>query len=751
MNAAPPSADPIPETALWQRAKAIKAAWQEGAAPPAADAAAAVEPALAADPKVLLDLAYEEYRLRREAGEEVDVEAFAAQFPSVRSRVRQQLLADRGFSIPGGPLESVCKELGATKLEQPERWPEAGERLGDFTLVRPLGAGAVARVFLAKEASTGDRPVVLKLSFSKYGDPEAQTLGRLAHPNVVPIWSCHRDAEAGLTITCMPFLGSATLEDVLKQVHGEPGRPPRQASRLLQAIRARRRPDDPPVPEGQPEPLLRHGSFAAGVLLLGAYLAEALAFLHARGVYHSDLKPSNVLLGPDGCPRLLDFNLAIRSDAVGALEGGTPDYAAPEHLRYMMKEPDAPPPDGRSDVFALGVVLSELLTGRHPFGGLPKGLSARQQGEMLLGRQQAGCPLPAARGLPPAAARLLGRCLSFDPAKRPTAADLAAGLHNALGPGRLRRWTTRHRRSLVALACLLPLVLGAAFTALRPDPHKAGIRAYNEGRYADAVEHFTRASEAKPGDVKSRLYRGLALLKASRSNTGEVDGGAIGAAMWDFKEVLDREPSALCRAGLAYCTSCEQHHKQALEATEEDAKTGSATTAVLNNRACAFLQLMGYLDAGERALAAIDPQDRELPEVCYNRALLAYKRRCQRKQPVAVPAEALEDIRGFLTRAEPVPWEPYRDAAQLYACAAEDNGVLPDLREQRKERAIGYLRSALEHGMSPTFLDMEADWRDLHGRDDFAVLRFIQRPLLKPSPLAWLALRLINPAPEKLE
>jgi serine/threonine protein kinase len=763
MNAAPLCADPTPaETEAWQRSKVIKAAWHRGE-PPDTEAVLRAWPVLENDRNVLLDLIYEEYRLRREAGEAVDPEAFAARFPpSLREEVVDQVRMDRGFTIPNSVLYSVVPELRVLGplVEQPVRWPKPGERLGDFTLVRELGCGTVARVFLAREASTGDRPVVLKLSCSRYGDQEAQTLGRLAHPNVVPIWSCRRDEELRLTITCMPFLGTATFEDVRRRVYRDPRRSPRRAAQLLDAAHSLRRPDDPPVPAGQAEPLLRHGSYPAGVLLLGARLAEVLAFLHVRGVCHRDLKPSNILLGTDGSPWLLDFNFSLRPEVKPELEGCSANYAAPEQIRHVLRMPGGTPADARSDVFSLGVILYELLTGRHPFGRVPDGWVVQEEGEKLLKRQQAGCALPAARGLPPAAARLIGRCLSFDPAKRPTAAALAAGLHEALAPSRMRRWANRHRWALWAAACLLPLVFGV-FTPFRHSdaegrlpheagevavysPREAGIEAYNAGRYAEAVEHFTKA-----GDTQSRLYRGFALLKESRGMSAEDAGELIVSAEGDFRQALTRGPNAVVSACLAYDLSCQQRHKPAYEETDKDAANGRATTAVLNNRAVAFMQ-KGQLAAAERALAAINPQDRELPEVRYNRAFLAWLRSCQ-QQRGSVPAEALEDIRGFLDQIKPAPWEPYRYAAQLHACAAEDTGVLPVLREQRKEQAIRYLRSALERGMDPTRLDTDSAWRGLHGRSDFGALRHIQRPTGASRPLALLALRLINPAPERLE
>src|SRR5262249_27802611 len=128
----------------------------------------------------------------------------------------------------------------------------------------------------------------------------------------------------------------------------------------------------PEVPDlASPDAVLLRGAFQDGALHLAVQLADALAFVHAQGVLHGDLKPSNVLLGPDGRPRLLDFNLSADVQAAYDQLGGTATYMSPEQLRSS--NPAAAGFDDRSDIFSLGVVLYELLCGRHPFGMPPEG------------------------------------------------------------------------------------------------------------------------------------------------------------------------------------------------------------------------------------------------------------------------------------------------------------------------------------------------------------------------------------------
>src|SRR5262249_5041841 len=154
-------------------------------------------------------------------------------------------------------------------------------------------------------------------------------------------------------------------------------------------------------------------------------------------IYHRDLKPSNVLLTPDAKPMLLDFNLSFDEQVAEERLGGTLAYMAPEHLRATDPERGLDPSlvDARSDVFSLGVILYELLTGVHPFGRMPAKLASAEIRAHLLQRQQTG-PIPLRRANPHVdlpLARVIERCLAFDPNDRPqSAAELAVALRNSL-------------------------------------------------------------------------------------------------------------------------------------------------------------------------------------------------------------------------------------------------------------------------------------------------------------------------------
>lgn len=718
---APSSAGEMPgiAIALLEQVHQVKKDWDEGAPP---DAATAVRqrPELAADKAAVLDLAVEEYFRRRDAGEEVDAAELADRFPTYRTSIFRVLCTQDLLSDLTGPLPL-----------EPVHWPGPGDQVGDLTLVRELGRGTFARAFLATESSTGGRPVVVKLSLG--GDAEAHTLGRLNHLHVVPILSCRRDPESCLTAVCMPFLGSATLEDVLDFI----GRSsPPSARVILEAVRSTARPGDPEVEGAEAHPRLLRGRYAEGVLHLGLQLAEALAFLHVRGISHQDLKPTNVLLGPDGCPRLLDFNLALDAGSGRERLGGTLPYMAPEQVRAWLgtDRQSRRPGDkekvvasgslspglplslslsvGLGDVYALGVILYELLTGRHPFGPVAPRPPDETEAAQLLARQAAGAPPLQVPGLDAPVRRLLERCLALEPTQRPTSAELAAGLRTFFSAiRRLRRWTVRHRVALVSAAVLLPLA-AVGFGRLQPSPYEAGRTAFRAGHYEEAERHFSEALAADPNDARSRLARGCTRLKRSLELTGLPESDMLKAAMDDFQPT-----GAVGWEYRAYCDARRQDPRAAIAWADEAEKAGRRTTALLNNRAACRLERYD-LDAAQRDLAAIDARDRDLAAVCYNRVLLALKR-CRSLPAPLLPDGLLDDVQRLLESGQ-TDRHVHLWTAHAFAWAAQDQGyriaalqavvpwggsiaplaaALAAGREDYAHKALKQLRLAVEAGI----------------------------------------------------
>jgi hypothetical protein len=160
-----------------------------------------------------LDLIHEELCLRKESGDTVVASTFIERFPDYRSSIAKMIAIEQyGEANPG-----FAEALGESM------WPQVGQEYQGFEIVEPLGRGAVARVFLARETAMGRRPVVIKVS--RHGGHEAHLLGKLEHPNVVAAHSVKHDEASGMTVICMPLLGTATGLDLLDAAFRKEGPP----------------------------------------------------------------------------------------------------------------------------------------------------------------------------------------------------------------------------------------------------------------------------------------------------------------------------------------------------------------------------------------------------------------------------------------------------------------------------------------------------------------------------------------------
>jgi serine/threonine-protein kinase len=267
--------------------------------------------------------------------------------------------------------------------------PSPEPRLGPYRLQRELGRGSMGVVHLAVDSRSG-QPVALKsMALGTDLSPaelqqlkqrflaEAEAARRLSHPDIVQVHGAGEDA--GRAWMAMELLSGCEL-----------GRYTRRP-RLL------------------PEPL---------VLQIGARLARALAHAHAQGVVHRDVKPANVMIDlASGQLKLTDFGLALLADLSRTRTGvvlGTPWYMAPEQLAGAEA-------DARCDLYALGVLLFQLLTGRLPH-------EHSSLGELL--RAVAREPAPDLRSLrpdlPTPLAELVARLLQVQPSARPADAQQVA-------------------------------------------------------------------------------------------------------------------------------------------------------------------------------------------------------------------------------------------------------------------------------------------------------------------------------------
>lgn len=651
----------------------------------------AEHPELGARKSIVLDLAYEEFCQRLESGEPVDADSFARRFPTFQRSVRR-LIAVHDF------LE---QNVGLVPTK-PTEWPEPGQLFQGFSILAELGRGSFAKVFLAEESSLGNRLVAIKVS--RDGAAEAEILGRLQHPNIVPVYSVRRDDETGLTVICMPYLGRTTLLDVLDRLFAADGAKPTKASSVLEALRAHAGHSTPAGSGAGPTDVkLRRGSFVDGAVHLGRQLADALSYAHCEGVCHSDLKPSNVLISPQGVPMLLDFNLAFARGGGGRQLGGTLPYMAPEHLRAMEMPFDKEHQAGGepSDVFSLGVILYELLCGRLPFGPVSTKCSWDQMNTDLLERQRAG-PFPlrqANQEVDAGLAELVESCLAFDPHQRPQSAKvLAAGLRRAISPKRkARRWARHHRRAvLCALASLVMICLGIVYHFATRAPYdvrliEKGLDCYRQGQYDQAERCFSMAIEAAEDPAEAYYWRARARQKGQKA----------GWTLWaisDYEAVARLHPDAApeIAACLAYCWALEGFYTDGVHYSNQAISLRFQSAEVYNNLGYSYLGVAKF-ELAQKALDQALGINGRLQAGLYNRALLELRRAGKEGRPVA--ATAAEDIEGAI-RAGPPTANLYLDAARIYSRLAQDPS-------QRPERIVDCLRQALELGVDPAILARE--------------------------------------------
>jgi hypothetical protein len=322
---------------------------------------------------------------------------------------------DRAFvdGYPSCPLDGA-------RLVADARAPASGlgRELGPYRLVGVLGEGGMGTIFIGVHAQLGRLVAIKVLRPELLGRPdavarffhEAHTINRLRHPNIIESLDLVED----------PIDGAYCVLELLR------------GPDLKARLHAGALPID-------------------SVLHIGTQLADALGAVHAIGIVHRDLKPENLILveddGRDDVVKLIDFGVAQIGQDAGAKVIGTAAYMAPEQASGR-------PVDGRADVYALGVMLFEMVTGRHPF---PSNTDA----EYLVHHASTRPPRPTrhAPHCPPALEAVILRCLAKLPADRfASAADVAALLRQIDPRARPRRG----RAGLIATALVLAAAGGAA-------------------------------------------------------------------------------------------------------------------------------------------------------------------------------------------------------------------------------------------------------------------------------------------------
>ena len=300
----------------------------------------------------------------------------------------REILADELGVDPSPDLQRLQERV----LRQDPELELKGEPLRGYRLLDKLGEGAFGSVYRAIQPQV-EREVAIKSihaelanqpDFVRRFEREAQLVARLEHPHIVPLYDYWREPDAAYLI--MRYLRGGSLDDLLDAgpLELEP------AAKILDQVGA------------------------------------ALAAAHQQGVVHRDVKPGNVLLDDEGNAYLSDFGIALETGApeqtAGTMIRGTPAYLSPEQIRLEQTTP-------RSDVYSLGVVLFEMLTGTHPFPDTSLN---------VLLDQHLHHPIPSVRdkrpAVPPTVDAAIARATAKDPEARfADVLELCAAFRDAIG------------------------------------------------------------------------------------------------------------------------------------------------------------------------------------------------------------------------------------------------------------------------------------------------------------------------------
>lgn len=265
------------------------------------------------------------------------------------------------------------------------------QKLGRYEIIEELGRGAMGIIYKAKDPVIGRYVAIKTIRLGDFTDSahlaelhsrlmrEAQSAGVLSHPNIITIFDVGE--EGGLAYFAMELVEGVTLEQIVES-----------AQRLDESA----------------------------IVSIARQTADALGFAHQHGIVHRDIKPANIMLTQDGRVKVADFGIAKVGSTKMTQTGmllGSPSYMAPEHFLGQ-------PLDGRSDIFALGILLYELITGQPPFTAENLGtLSYKIVHEDPLP------PIKLKPGVNPRLNALVVKALARDPAARfQTAEEMCAAL-----------------------------------------------------------------------------------------------------------------------------------------------------------------------------------------------------------------------------------------------------------------------------------------------------------------------------------
>ena len=351
---------------------------------------------------VLRECLIVELQLRRRDGEEPAPEEYLSRFPEHEAVVRQ--VFNETLVTHHDTSRTECQEFaGVTVIEG----RASLSRIGQYTVVETLGQGGFGTVYLAQHTLLPNRRVAIKVPRADRRISseqlamllaEARTVSDLNHPNIVQVIDVYQlgpdgdiqnePADDSIYAVVMEYVDGHSLAEVVS---------------------------------GQPDEQLG----LPRIVEIMATVADTVAFVHAHDYFHRDLKPANILLTKTGDVKIADFGFALHASEQGSF-GGTPSYMSPEQVEG--KEDVT----GGTDVWSIGVILYQLLTGRLPFGAPGDNLK-------LFKKILSHDPRPPSEinpTIPVEVARACLKCLQKDRMQRfLSAGELAAQLRQSIGGG----------------------------------------------------------------------------------------------------------------------------------------------------------------------------------------------------------------------------------------------------------------------------------------------------------------------------
>jgi serine/threonine protein kinase len=405
---------------------------------------------------------------------------------------------DPDRTLPVGDDATIHMGSGGAPSPTPAGLPAS---IGNYTIVGKLGEGGMGVVYEAEQQSP-KRPVALKVIRGgslvtdlsvKMFQREAETLGRLKHPGIAAIYESGR-TEEGQHFFAMELVRGAALDEHVGSPNG-----------VLERREIRER------------------------LELFRKICEAVNYAHQRGVIHRDLKPANILIGADGEPRILDFGLARITDADAAARSMATEVGLIKGtLRYMSPEQTRGNPDDidvRTDVYTLGVILYQLLSGRFPYD---TGQSSIVEAARVI-QEQRPAAFRAVEATRPLAGgdleTIVGKALEKEPDERyPSAVALSDDIERYLTDQpiqarppstmyQLRKLVSRNRLPTALAAAVLLLLIGLTVTmgVLRSQANAARREAESAREDVEAVADFQARmlSDLDPETIGRHLFGDL--------------------------------------------------------------------------------------------------------------------------------------------------------------------------------------------------------------------------------------------------